>query len=186
MELNMSSRTSLIESKIIINAGFLASRVCEGQVLASTDQETRDGIAASYPVGQQIQSFIQNIRGFGEEKLPDRCWAAGVPGAITGQQLCQLLRFQCWQLRGGKAEWRQVSKGGENPLGFYQDSCEEPLVSHRGTGKLSNRVVTETSAHLATVEEQLHGCAVRVQKQRSSLRHDNTKMLADAEGEIVI
>lgn len=63
-----------------------------------------------------------------------------------------------------KSEWQQVSKGGENPLGFYQDSCEEPLVSHRGTGKLSNRVVTETSAHLATVEEQLHGCAVKSSK----------------------
>lgn len=49
-------------------------------------------------------------------------------------------------------------------------------MSHRGTGKLFNRVVTETSAHLATVEEQLHGCAVRVQKQRSSLQHHNTQM----------
>lgn len=72
------------------------------------------------------------------------------------------------------------------PLGFYQDSCEDALVSHRGTSKLFNRVVTGTCSHLATVEEQLHGCAVRVQKQRSSLQHQNTKMLADAKGEIVI
>lgn len=72
------------------------------------------------------------------------------------------------------------------PLGFYQDSCEDALVSHRGTGKLFHRVATETSAHLATVEEQLHGRAVPVQKQHSSLRHLNTNMLADAKGDILI
>lgn len=54
-------------------------------------------------------------------------------------------------------------------------------MSHRGTGKLFNRVVTETSARLATVEEQLHGCAVRVQKQRSSLRHHNTYILENTQ-----
>lgn len=73
MELNMSSRISLIASKILVNAGFLGSRVCEGKASASTDQETRDGVTSSYLVGQQIQSFIQNFRGFEEEKLPDRC-----------------------------------------------------------------------------------------------------------------
>lgn len=72
-ESNVSSRTSLIESKIIVNAGFFGSRVCEGKVSAPTDQDTRDGLTASYLVGQQIQSSIQNIRGFGEEKLPHRC-----------------------------------------------------------------------------------------------------------------
>lgn len=72
MELNVSSRTSLIESKIIVNAAFLGSRVCEGKVSASTHHEPRDAVTASYLVGQHIQSFIQNIRGFGEEKLPDR------------------------------------------------------------------------------------------------------------------
>lgn len=52
------------------------------------------GIAASYLVGQQIQSLVQHARGFGEQKLPDGCCAAGVPGVITGQQCCQVLGFQ--------------------------------------------------------------------------------------------
>lgn len=61
------------------------------------------GVTASYLVGQQIQSFIQNVRGFGEQKLPDRCCAAGVPCAITGQQRCQVLGLQRRQLHGGKS-----------------------------------------------------------------------------------
>lgn len=74
-ELNVSSRTSLIASKIIVRAGFLGSRVCrkKDQRLQLTRKHMIKCIAASYLVGQEIQSFIQNIRGFGEEKLPDRC-----------------------------------------------------------------------------------------------------------------
>lgn len=43
-ELNLSSRTSLMESKIMVSAGFLGSRVCEVKASAPTsDQETPDG-----------------------------------------------------------------------------------------------------------------------------------------------
>lgn len=62
------------------------------------------------------------------------------------------------------------------PPGLYRDSCEDAPVSHRGTGQLLNRVATKSSAHQATVEVQLHGRAVRVQKERSWLPHDYTKM----------
>ena len=130
MELKTSSRTSLIESKIIVHAGFLGSRVCEGKVSASTEQEARDGITASYLVGQQIQGRIQNIRGFGEEKLPDRFWADGVPGAITGQQPYELLCFQRWQLHGGN---KGLVREERMPLGFYKDSCSGVSPRHKQT-----------------------------------------------------
>lgn len=56
-------------------------------------------------------------------------------------------------------------------LEFHQDTCKDVVVSHRGTGQLLNRVATKTSAHQATVQEQLHACAVGVQKERSCLPH---------------
>lgn len=136
------------------------------------------GIAASYLVGQQIQSLVQNLRGFGEQKLPHRRCAAGVPGAITGQQRCQVLGFQRWQLHGGEAEWQQVSDWGEEATGVLSGhlwGCSGASPRHRPAHHQGSHKHLRSSGHCPGAAARLCCRSSKRTLMLTTLEHKNVE-----------
>lgn len=135
---NVSNRISRIASKIIITAGFLGSRVCKEKNTHSVQiwsgMSNMRSVADSHLVGKKIQSFIQHMWGFGEEKLPDGSGAAGVGGAMTCQQHSQIHGVQPWQLwwRSRKTtvwgEMRKCSKQTVSWVSSFRTAADQRCV----------------------------------------------------------
>lgn len=76
---------------------------------------TKYCVMLSYRVDEQIQSLVQDLRGFGEDKFPDRFGPTRAGGVVALQYHCQLFCCYCWQLRDDREQFRLHSES-ENEL----------------------------------------------------------------------